>query len=362
MTRNTPKYWEENMPIWNADEDNLLECCAIKNETHDVKSFYFKPLKPSLFKFLPGQFITLELEINGESINRCYTISSTPTRPHTLSITVKRQPNGVVSNWLHDNMQVGRQISVLGAAGEFSCVHHPASKYLFLSGGSGITPLMSMSRSFYDLVEDTDIAFVHSARTPADIIFKQELVLMAHQPNFSTTFICEKVDADWQQATGYLNIDILRQAVPDFLQRKVFTCGPAPYMLAVREMLNKAGFNMAQYHEESFNFDDLLPSEQTVVEVASRTFNTGENFDVEFTKSSRHVSCAPNQFVLEAGIAAGMRLASSCRKGLCGTCKSKLISGKVDMKHGGGIRQREIDQGMFLPCCSKPLTNLVVEK
>jgi glycine betaine catabolism B len=365
-SRNTPEYWQVNLPIWNADQNNILECCAIKNETHDVKSFYFKPLKPCIFQFLPGQFITLELEINGESINRSYTISSTPTRPHTLSITVKRQPNGIVSNWLHDYFQVGSQISVLGSAGEFTCTQHPASKYLFLSGGSGITPLMSMSRSFYDLAENAEIAFVHSARTPADIIFKQELALMAQQPHFRTAFICEKADADWQQAKnyfcGYLNIDNLTQAVPDFLQRKVFTCGPAAYMAAVRTMLKTAGFDMAQYHEESFNFDELTANELAVPTVTSSTFSTGETFDVEFTKSGNHISCAPDQFVLDASIAAGMRLASSCRKGLCGTCKSKLISGKVEMKHGGGIRQREIDQGLFLPCCSKPLTNLVIER
>ena len=366
MTRNTPEYWEVNLPIWNADQDNLLECCAIKNETHDVKSFYFKSLKPSLFQFLPGQFITLELEINGESINRCYTISSTPTRPHTLSITVKRHPNGIVSNWLHDNMQVGRQISVLGAAGDFICTQYPASKYLFLSGGSGVTPLMSMSRSFYDLVEDADIAFLHSARTPADIIFAHELQLMSQQTHFRSAFICEKADTDWLQTTncfgGYLNTDTLKQAVPDFMQREVFTCGPAPYMAAVRELLKNADFNMGQYHEESFNFDKLPAIDQATTEVISQTLSTSEKFNIEFTKSATHVNCAPDQFVLDAGIAAGMRLASSCRKGLCGTCKSKLISGKVDMKHGGGIRQREIDQGMFLPCCSKPLTNLVVEK
>ncbi len=366
QSRNTPKYWVENLPVWNADQDNMLVCCAIKNETHDVKSFYFKPLKPSLFQFLPGQFLTLELEINGDNINRCYTISSTPTRPHTLSITVKRHPNGIVSNWLHDNMLVGKQISVLGAAGDFTCIQHPAKKYLFLSGGSGITPLMSMSRSFYDLAEDADIAFVHSARTPADIIFAHELQLMSQQAHFRTAFICEKGDTDWQQTTncfgGYLTIEMLKQAVPDFLQREVFTCGPAPYMAAVRELLNNAGFEMAQYHEESFNFDALPTSEQAMVEVTSHTVSTGEQFCIEFTKSGKHVNCAPDQFVLDAGIAAGMRLPSSCRKGLCGTCKSKLISGKVDMKHGGGIRQREIDQGLFLPCCSKPLTNLVVEK
>lgn len=364
MTRNTSKYWAQNLPVWNTDQDNMLVCCAIKIETHDVKSFYFKPLKPSLFQFLPGQFITLELEINAESINRCYTISSTPTRPHTLSITVKRQPDGIVSNWLHDNMQVGKQVSVLGAAGDFTCTQHVAKKYLFLSGGSGITPLMSMSRSFYDLAEDIDIAFVHSARTPADIIFADELQLMAEPPHFRTIFICEKSNTDWQQATncfgGYLTIEILKQAVPDFLQRKVFTCGPAPYMVAVRELLKNASFDMAQYFEESFNFDELPTNELAAPETSQ--LSAGEKFSVEFTKSGTLVTCAPNQFVLDAGLAAGMRLPSSCRKGLCGTCKSKLISGKVDMKHGGGIRQREIDQGLFLPCCSKPLTNLVIEK
>ena len=133
-------------------------------------------------------------------------------------------------------------------------------------------------------------------------------------------------------------------------------------MAAVRELLKNADFNMGQYHEESFNFSTLPANDQARAEVTSHTFSAGEKFDVEFTTSGTHVNCAPDQFVLDAGIAAGMRLASSCRKGLCGTCKSKLISGKVDMKHGGGIRQREIDQGMFLPCCSKPLTNLVVEK
>ncbi len=361
MTRNTPAYWGANLSAWNADQDSTLVCSQIKQETHDVKSFFFKPLKPSIFKFLPGQFITLELTINGESINRCYTISSSPTRPHTISITVKRQPNGVVSNWLHDNMLVGSSISILGAAGEFSCTYHPAKQYLFLSGGSGITPLMSMARSFYDLAEQADIVFLHSARSPNDIIFRQELALMAEQPSFRTAFICEKADANWQQPTGYLNIDILKQTVPDFLQRIVFTCGPSPYMAAVRELLKRVGFDMAHYHEESFNFDELQTTEQAPTETKNG-INSSEHFNVEFTKSGTHISCAPNQFVLDAGLAAGMRLPSSCRKGLCGTCKSKLISGKVDMKHGGGIRQREIDQGMFLPCCSKPLTDLVVDK
>lgn len=364
MTRNTPKFWDATLPIWDADLGHALVCCQIRQETHDVKSFFFRPEKPALFRFLPGQFITLELEINGESINRCYTISSTPTRPHTISITVKRQPNGIVSNWLHDHLKVGGKISVLGAAGEFSCTLTPANKYLFLSGGSGITPLMSMARAFHDLAEDANIVFVHSARTPADIIFRKELDLMQfNQPHFSAAYICEKLEneANWSMPAGYLNLQALKQIAPDFLQREVFTCGPAPYMTAVRTMLASAGFNMAQYHEESFNFAELAVSEPAETKTDGSVTDTS-HFKVELTKSGVTVECAPNQFILDAGIAAGLRLPSSCRKGLCGTCKTKLVSGKVDMKHGGGIRQREIDQGLFLPCCSKPLSDLVMDR
>ena len=92
---------------WNADEDDTLICAHVRQETHDVKSFLFRTQSPRLFRFRPGQFITLELEIDGAVINRCYTISSPPTRPDTLSITVKRHPGGKVSNWLHDNMKPG---------------------------------------------------------------------------------------------------------------------------------------------------------------------------------------------------------------------------------------------------------------
>jgi ferredoxin len=86
------------------------------------------------------------------------------------------------------------------------------------------------------------------------------------------------------------------------------------------------------------------------------------NFILTFTVSERSIACAPDMFVLDAALQAGLRLPFNCRQGICGTCKSRLISGDYDMKHGGGIRQREIDQGQFLPCCSKPLGNLTIER
>ena len=85
-------------------------------------------------------------------------------------------------------------------------------------------------------------------------------------------------------------------------------------------------------------------------------------FTVTFTRSNRTVLCRPDHFVLDAALAAGLRLPSACRAGVCGTCKSKLQSGRVDMRDDGGIRPRDIENGFFLPCCSRPLTDLVIEK
>ena len=88
---------EAGQPWWNPDEDDVLVCRQVRVETHDVKSFIFSARTPRLFRFNPGQFLTLELEIDGQRINRCYTVSSAPTRPHLVSITVKRVPGGPVS-------------------------------------------------------------------------------------------------------------------------------------------------------------------------------------------------------------------------------------------------------------------------
>jgi ferredoxin-NADP reductase len=360
-----PALWDAVPGKWHSDDDDVLVCAQVRQETHDVKSFLFNAPSPKLFRFRPGQFITLEVEIGGEVINRCYTISSPPTRPDTLSITVKRKPGGKVSNWLHDNVKPGVAIKALGPSGEFSCSSHAAPKYLFLSAGSGVTPLMSMSRTLYDLADPHDVVFVHSARSPRDIIFRHELTMMAHGMNrFRTAFVCEDIGEhrDWSAPTGYLTLALMNSIVLDLMEREIFCCGPEAYMANVRAMLREAGFDPARYHEESFSFEQLSPVEKAEVEEALAAAPVDTGFKIEFTKSGRTIDCRPDQFILDAAKAAGMRLPFSCSKGVCGTCKSKKLTGQVVMTHGGGIRQREIDAGMILICCSKPLGDVTIEK
>jgi ferredoxin-NADP reductase len=311
--------------------------------------------------------VTLQLQIDGRPVSRCYTISTPPTRPHLLGITVKRQPGGLVSNWLHDTMTPGTRISADGPFGVFTTARHPSAKYLFLSGGSGITPVMAMTRSLYDLGADADVVFVHSARTPSDIIFRRELETIASTvPTVRVVPVCER-DAPrepWSGLRGFLSIDMLRVAAPDLAERVVFCCGPAPYMAAVRRMLDGAGFDMQNYHEESFSFEDLAVPDLAVdlaVDQAIPDSTGTRTYAVEFARSGRTFTCAADEKVLDAAFRAGLTPPSSCGQGLCGTCKTTLLSGTVDMQHQGGIRPREIAQNKVLICCSTPTSDISID-
>jgi ferredoxin-NADP reductase len=355
-------------PLWSSDTDERLRCVHVRQETHDVKTFVLAADAPRQFRYLPGQFITLELEIGGERINRCYTLSSTPTRPDRVSITVKRVAGGVVSNWLHDHLQVGMPVGVMGPSGLFSCFEAPASRYLFISGGSGVTPLMSMLRALHDLGSQADIVFVHCARTPLDLLFTDELSLMAREmPQLRLAMVCENHTPGSAYAGHLGRMDAARLAhiVPDFLQRDVYTCGPAPFMAAIQGLLKTAGYAMARYRQESFSFEPVTASQNPVLaalQIDKAALETDTVFQVALSNSGQSFPCRTNQTVLQAAVQAGLRLPSSCSGGACGTCKTKKVSGQIDMQHAGGIRQREIDQGWMLPCCSKPLSDLALER
>lgn len=360
----------EGAPTWGEVEGTTLVCRQVRPVTHDVSSFLFEPVTPALFRHNPGQFVTLYLQIDGVSVSRCYTISSPPTRPHLLTITVKRQPGGLVSNWLHDTMAPGVRISADGPFGSFTIPQGRPRKYLFLSGGSGITPLMSMTRTLYDLGCQDDILFVHSARTPSDIIFRRELDAMAATaPNIRVFNVCERDSPmePWGGLQGYLSVEMMRLLVPDLSQRLVYCCGPAPYMAAAAGILGRLGFDLRNYYEESFSFEDLsvkdfaAPEPMGPAEPVADGESGAATYHVEFARSGQSFPCRADESVLDAAFAAGLAPSSSCGQGMCGTCKSTMLSGTVDMQHQGGIRPREIAANKVLICCSRPTSDLAFD-
>lgn len=355
-------HWASFGVQWASGESKRIECLNVVEETHDVKTFVFQcPDYPAL-AYEPGQFLTVSPVIDGQSVSRCYTLSSTPTRPFTFSITVKRVPGGAVSNWLHDNLRAGSALAASGPAGIFTPVAAAAKKLLYLSAGSGVTPLMAMTRAAADLHADLDIVFVHSARTPKDIIFREELARLERAlPNLRTLFFCEGLgdEPDWQGPLGRLSADELQRRIPDFREREVFTCGPKGYMDATKALLGDNGFDLGRYHQESFDINA-----EEVLEAMAEPAPAGQaqdTFTVRLARSGKVFSMTPDQTVLSAAKKAGAVVPSSCSQGVCGTCKTAVLEGTVEMKHNGGIRQREIDKGLRLLCCSRPTSDLVVD-
>ncbi|MGF6261871.1 ferredoxin-NADP reductase [Paraburkholderia youngii] len=359
--------WESIPASWSSAEKKALVCIRAVEETHDVKSFFFAGFDGQPFSFEPGQFVTLALNIDGQLVDRCYTISSPPTRPHTFSITVKRVPSGKVSNWLHDNLRPGEKVEAYGPSGAFTPTVAPnATKYLYLSAGSGVTPLMSMLRAGMDLGLDRDIVFMHSARTPLDIVFRRQLdAALLRTDRLQVYHICEGVgeEPEWTGSIGRLTQPLLEQLVPDFREREAFTCGPAGYLQSVKEMLKQGGHDPARYHQESFNFD---AAEHESLHFPGSSTDTAANlpatsFVIRLARSGKTFSLDGAKSILAAAKREGAKVASSCSQGMCGTCKTSIVEGTVDMKHNGGIRQREIDRGMCLICCSTPTSDVVLD-
>lgn len=348
-----------------SSEEQILTCARVTDETHDVKTFEFCVGEGSPVRFEPGQFMTVSASVQGQLVQRCYTISSPPTRPFLLSITVKRVPGGIMSNWLHANMRPGRQLRAYGPSGSFTPTAAPGTrKLLNLSAGSGVTPLMSMTRASVDLGLDRDIVFVHSARTPADIVFRKELErLVALSPRLRTFFLCEGIgeETDWTSPTGRLGLELLSQWVPDYAEREVFACGPAGYMKAAKTLLLEGGHDPSRYHQESFDFSAGAAAAEPATPTASRSDSAQEIFTVKLSRSSKSFTMCASETVLAAAKKAGVAIPSSCSQGICGTCKTKVLEGEVDMKHNGGIREREIQKGFRLLCCSRPTSDLVLE-
>ncbi len=349
---------------WN-DRVQMLEVTMIVPEAPNVATFCFRTTDNSWFRYLPGQFITLELPVDGQKVLRTYTLSSSPSRPLSITVTVKASPDSVGTRWMLDNLKIGDRLKAFGPAGIFSFHTYPAEKYLFISAGSGITPMMSMTRWLYDYGLHTDITFIHAARRPSEIIFRSELEMMATRTNdMRLAWIVEGNDpfTPWAGFTGRINQLLLQSISPDYFEREIFCCGPPPFMTAVREILIASGFEMERYHEESFQAPVKTEQEApdfTEEEVALP--DAEAEVELVFTQSGQSVQVPETTTILEAAKAAGLFIPNACNFGVCGTCKIMKRSGDVHMVHNGGISEEEEAEGYILACCSKPLSRVEVE-
>ncbi|MBK4215760.1 hybrid-cluster NAD(P)-dependent oxidoreductase [Paracoccus caeni] len=345
---------------WSDDE--YLECAMVVPETSDCATFTFRSPTGAWFDYQPGQFITLDLPVPGGNVQRTYTISSSPSRPLSISVTVKAQFDSLGTRWMLDHLRPGMKIKAYGPSGIFSSHKHPAKKYLFISAGSGITPMMSMTTWEWDSGNMPDIVFVHAAKSPSEIIFRRRLEQFADRvPGLKLRFTVEESDkfTAWYGYEGRLSQIMLGLMAPDYLEREVFCCGPEPFMQAVRDMLISLGYDMDHYHQESFGAPVKSEAEAPVLDDVELSDEV--KAQINFASSNLVVDCHETDTVLAVAKRSGLNIPSGCTFGLCGTCKIKKISGDVHMVHNGGISDDDIEAGYILACCSNPMGKIAVE-
>ncbi len=338
-----------------------LKVADIIEETHDAKTFRLVGERPLLFSYKPGQFVTFLLNIDGREVRRSYSMSSSPSRPHVLELTIKRVPGGLVSNWFCDHVKLGQTLTIQGPSGKFSCFEYPSGKLVFIGAGSGLTPLMSMSRWIVDTTADVDVKLLASFRSPPDIIFRKELELIsARHSRFQVAVTVTsgwRGTESWTGFTGRINRRMVEILVPDLHERHVFMCGPEPFAEAVKDILRETGFDMAKLHSESFGTGRVA---RGVTNNARDLQLSGPRHKVTFSQSGLTVDTDENLSLLELAEAHGIEIEYSCRIGSCGACEAKC-GGEVALSGDCEMDQRTRDAGFVYTCCATARSDLVID-
>src|SRR6476661_8699143 len=309
-------YLELINPLWSTQElRGRIE--RVERETGDAATIFIKPgwEWPS---HEPGQYLRIGVVIDGVHHWRAYSLTSDPGRPDgCISITPKLVEDGVVSPFFVRQAKPGAIVRLGGVEGTFKLPSPLPKKLLFISAGSGITPVMSMLRHLERCDHLDDVVHLHSARSEDDAIFGDQLRRLNERHEGY------RLHLQLTGSNGRLTPDHFEELCPDWTERESFVCGPAE-MLDVMEQHWCAGGDRDRLHMERF---------QPII--GKSDAEQGEGGTIRFTKSDLEACSDGSQPILVAGEEAGGTLPFGCRMGICHTCVGKLCSGKVrDMRTG----------------------------
>jgi stearoyl-CoA 9-desaturase NADPH oxidoreductase len=324
-------YLELINPLWSTRElRGRIE--RIERETADAVTVLIRP-GYEWMGHKPGQYTRVGVVVDGVFHWRAYSLTSDPGRPDGfISITPKLVDAGKVSPYLVKHAKPGDVVRLGGVEGSFVLPDSPPDRALFISAGSGITPIMSMLRDLDRREADSDLVHVHSARTVDDVIFGSQLEhLQARNPRYRLTL---RLTGEERRIAP----DDLDDLCPDWRERDAFLSGPGEMLDAMAEHWEREG-DCDRLHMERFQPKLALQTE-------------GEGGRITFAASGCETSAEGGKPILVAGEEAGLELPYGCREGICHTCIGKLCSGRVrDLRNGNVYGQ---DGEMVRTCISAP--------
>jgi ferredoxin-NADP reductase len=304
-------------PLWSARElrGKIIE---VVPETRDAATLVIKPGWGWTFSYQAGQYIGIGVHIDGKWHWRSYSISSSPTdgssrRRGRLTITVKAMPEGFLSAHLVGGLEPGTVVRLALPQGEFVLPDPPPPKVLFWTGGSGITPVMSMLRTLDRRGTMPDVVHIHSTPTMETALFREERLAMAAR------HVGLQVVENFDDRHGVLDVDRVAQVCPDWNYREAWVCGPAPMLTAAEQRWEQVKLTK-RLHLERFS---------------AMLTRSAEGGRITFDASGKTAEVDGATTLLEAGEAAGIQMPFGCRMGICHTCVVPLKKGMVkDLRNG----------------------------
>lgn len=350
---------------------------AVFEESEDIKTF--RMLRPEGFDFAAGQFVTIRLQAEGKPLVRCYSISSAPEAAGYLEISVKRQ--GVVSGMLHATVRPGSMLAIKRPNGKFTYPDGDDRPIVCLAGGVGITPLVSMFRHALAAEPMRPATLIISAKDERQVAFRHELdFLTERHPQGKVVIVTSGgpfalMGAGGGSAiarfSGRINEALLRKVVPDITNSIYMICGPAAMMNAMRELLASIGVPAPQIRYEAFEAAVAMSKEDSPAAAPKRApakaaaaqpaaAPAGGGLRLVLRQSGVTVDVGPQQTLLEAAEAGGVEIASSCRAGVCMTCRTCLVEGEVDCD-ADSLDEDDRANGFILPCVAYAKGNCVLD-
>lgn len=338
-----------------------LRIARVVRETPDAVSLYLEEADGKALSFVPGQFLTFEVKLEGQTLRRAYSLASAALPGHAPHVTVKRVEGGRVSNHLVDHARIGDVLHALGPSGVFTVTPDPsvARRLLLIAGGSGITPIASIAESVLATEPSSKVTLVFGNRRLDDVIFRARLMTL--QARYGERFVVDHVlqdpPADWGGARGVLDAATQRERFTalgvDLSRAEIFVCGPTPMMDAAHEALGALGVDPSRIHEERFT----SPEQRKPVALPKGP----QPVLVTLGGTKREVVQREGQTLLEAGLASGLAMPFSCAMGGCAACKVRLVEGDVVQEEPNCLTASERAEGYVLACCSRATGPCAVE-
>lgn len=323
-----------------------LRVLGVRKETDEIRMFRLE--RPPGFEFQPGQYLTVVVPVEGRLVSRCYSICSAPDEPQHLEIAVRRQ--GLVSAALHESVRSGGAIAVRKPAGKFVYPSDSRRPIVLLGGGVGITPLLAMLRHAAAADPGREVTLLLSVRSGAQIPFKGELEELGRRPGVSVVVTATRGGAVPPVRSGRLDLEFVRREVPNPTACVFCMCGPAEMIDGFRTGLPAMGVPPDQVRAEAFEAARHGPA----------THAAGGPFTLELTVSGKTVAVPAGTTLLEAAEHAGADIPSSCRAGVCQTCRTRVVSGSVDCP-ADCMDDGDRREGWVYPCVAWPKSDCALE-